>query len=103
MTVSTISKLFKLYAWILQLLFPLHYLFRELYDSNKGNKYVLIVRSFVCSLPLQDRLRCPLGCLKTVTGAFFQARGGIHMVYTFVTQGSSNCFALLEGMNRSEY
>lgn len=57
-----------------------------------------MVRSFVFSLPLQDRLWCPFGSPKIVTGAFFfRARFGIRMhidngsyMLQFVTLVSSN-------------
>jgi hypothetical protein len=58
---------------------------------NKGNKYVLMVWSFVFSLPLQDRLWCPLGSPKVVTGAFFTKQD---LVYACILIRVHTCYNL---------
>jgi hypothetical protein len=60
-------------------------------EVNKENKYVLIVRGFVCSLSLQDRLWCPLGSLRIVTGAFCTEQ---EMVNTCILIMVDTCYSL---------
>jgi hypothetical protein len=50
-----------------------------------------MVRSFVSSLPLQDRLWCPLGSPKIVTGAFFSEP---EMVHTCILIMVHTCYNL---------